>query len=114
MWLSQPILYETDVVPVSSDCISDLDVIQNKLGKSLLGVPPFTGNPVTGTCGWKPFHLLFKRVNDLGFKGSPLVAACIPWNVLFVKTLYMKNLRETLFLYSSGDDFLSHTIKDLC
>ena len=117
------ILHGTDVVPVSGETISNLNVVQNKLGKSLLGIPPSTGNPVVNVeLGWKPFHLrvsqaklsYFKHVQDLGFKGSPLVAVCMLWNVSFSQTLYMKNLREMFSLYSSGDDFLSLTVKVLC
>ena len=36
------------------------------------------------------------------------------WNVSFGQTLYMKNLKDMLSLYTSGDDFLSLSIKDLC
>ena len=75
-------MYGTDV-PISADCIQELDVIiQNKLGKALLGLPLSTGNPVVAVeLGWKPFQLwvsqtklyFFRKVGDLGFRGSPVV-----------------------------------------
>ena len=79
-------MYGTDVVPISTDCIQELDVIQNKLGKALLGLSLSTGNPVIAVeLGWKPSQLrvsqaklsYFRKVGDLGFIGSPLVGvAC--------------------------------------
>ena len=72
-------------MPISAECIQELDVIQNKLGKTLLGVPSSTRNPVVAVeLGLKPFHLrvsqaklsYFRRVSDPGFRGSPLVATC--------------------------------------
>ena len=98
-------------------------MIQKKLGKALLGLPISTGNPVVAVeLGLKPFQLrvsqaklsYFRKVYDPGFRGSPLVGACMHWNVFFGQTLYMKNLKDMLSLYTSGDDFLSLLIKDLC
>ena len=36
------------------------------------------------------------------------------WNVSFGKTLYIKNLKTVLSLYTSKDDFMSLSVKDLC
>ena len=98
-------------------------MLQKKLGKTLLGVPLPTRNLVVAVeLGWKPFHLrvskaklsYFRRVGDPGFRGSPLLAACMHWNILFGQTLYyMRNLWDMLSLYSSGDALMALLIKDL-
>ena len=75
-------MYGADAVPISAECIKELDVIQNQLGKVLLGLLLSTGNPVVAVeLGWKPFQLwvsqaklsFFRKVGDLGFRGSPIV-----------------------------------------
>ena len=97
-------------------------MLQKKLGKTLLGVPLSTRNLVVAVeLGWKPFHLMvskaklsyFRRVGDPGFRGSPLLAACMHWNISFGQTLYMRNLWDMLSLYSSGDALMALLIKDL-
>ena len=51
-------MYGADAVPISAECIKELDVIQNQLGKVLLGLLLSTGNPVVAVeLGWKPFQL---------------------------------------------------------
>ena len=116
-------LYGADVVPISVTHIKELDVVQNQLGKSLLGLQQSTGNPVVAVeLGWKPFQLrvsqvklsYFKRVGDPSFKGSPLVGPCMRWNISFGQTLYMNNLKSTLSPYIDEDDFKTLSIKDLC
>ena len=116
-------LYGADVVPISATHIKELDVIQNQLGKALLGLPQSTANPVVAAeLGWKPFQLrvsqvklsYFKRVGDPSFKGSPLVGACMCWNISVGQTLYMNNLKSTLSPYSAVDNLKSLSIKDLC
>ena len=68
------------------ETIRELDIVQNKLGKALLGLPPSTANPVVAVeLGWKPFPLrvaqsklaYFQRVSHAAFKGSSLAAACL-------------------------------------
>ena len=49
------IRYATDAVPISETTISELEVIQNKIGKSLLSIPQSSGNTVVQMeLGWKP------------------------------------------------------------
>ena len=83
-------MYGTDVIPISALIAQDLDTVQYKLGKVLLGLPPSTANPVVQVeLGWKPFQLriaqsklsYFMRVNDPSFCESTLVSACMAWNI---------------------------------
>ena len=80
------IMYGADVVAISDEVIGELDIVQNKLGKAILGLPLSTANPVVIVeLGWKPFRLrvaqsklsYFKRVCNEAFKGSSLVASCM-------------------------------------
>ena len=49
------IMYATDAVLISETTISELEVIQNKIGKSLLSIPQSSGNTVVQMeLGWKP------------------------------------------------------------
>ena len=49
------ILYATDVIPISENAIQELESIQLRVGKSTLGVPQSTANPVVYLeLGWKP------------------------------------------------------------
>ena len=115
------ILYGTEVIPVAESTISELESIQNSLGKSILGLPVSTANPVINIeLGWKPIGLhiaksklgYFKRVSDSSFKGSPLVKSCMIWNVASQTSLYMKNLNESLeIFFPTGGSIESLTVK---
>ena len=61
-------------------------MIQNQIGKAILGIPQSSANAVVQVeLGWKPIRLLiersnlkfYQRVNNTEFKGSELVSACI-------------------------------------
>ena len=117
------ILYGVDAVPVLESTVDELELIQNKLGKALLNLPPFSANPVVNTkLGWKPLRLritqskfvYFKRCNDKDFKGNPLVKACMEWNLSNSGSLYMNNLNSLLRTYSRSSDFADLTSKMLC
>ena len=49
------IMYAADAVPIPESMITELEVIQNKIGKSLLGVPQSSANTVVQVeLGWMP------------------------------------------------------------
>ena len=61
------IMYATDAVLISETTISELEVIQNKIGKSLLSIPQSSANTVVQMeLGWKPIRLLIE-LNKLRF-----------------------------------------------
>ena len=61
------IMYAADAVPVPETSITELEFIQNQIGKSLLGVPQSSANTVIHVeLGWKPIQLLIE-LNKLRF-----------------------------------------------
>ena len=99
------ILYATDVIPISDKVIQELESIQQRVGKSILGVPQSTANPVVYLeLGWKPIRLhleesllrFYKRVNSETFKGSQFVKSCMEWNITNNNTKYMKYLTSMM------------------
>ena len=61
------ILYATDAIPISNIVIEELEIVQNQIGKALLGVPQSTANTVVQVeLGWKPLRLLLE-INNLRF-----------------------------------------------
>ena len=84
------ILYATDAIPISNTVIEELEIVQNQIGKALLGVPQSTANTVVqAELGWKPIRLLielnklrfFQRVYSEDFKGSELLKTCMEWSL---------------------------------
>ena len=80
------ILYGTDTIPVTSAVVQEIEIIQNQMGKALLGVSQSTANVVVQLeLGWKPFKQLvekcklnfFQRVNNPDFKGSSILRSCL-------------------------------------
>ena len=76
------ILYATDAIPISNIVIEELEVVQNQIGKALLGVPQSSANTVVQVeLGWKPLRLLlelsklrfFQRVYCEDLKGSEIL-----------------------------------------
>ena len=83
------ILYATDAIPISIP-IEELEIVQNQIGKALLGVPQSTANTVVqAELGWKLIRLLielnklcfFQRVYSEDFKGSELLKTCMEWSL---------------------------------
>ena len=73
---------------ISKAVIEELEVVQNQIGKALLGVPQSTANTVVQVeLGWKPVRLLlelsklrfFQRVYGKDFKGSEILKTCMQW-----------------------------------
>ena len=117
------ILYGTDAVPILESTVNELEMIQNKLGKALMNIPPSSANPIINTeLGWKPIRLriaqsklaFFKRCSDKDFKGNPLVKTCMEWNQSVKGSLYMTNLIFFLSIYSENSDFSNLNSKMLC
>ena len=111
------IRYATDAVPISETTISELEVIQNKIGKSLLSIPQSSGNTVVQMeLGWKPIWLLielsklrfFLRVSNHEFIGMSLVKSCLELNLSNLQTLYYTNLMSLLGKYASSLQDLNH------
>ena len=75
-------MYAVDAVPIPEASITELEVIQNQIGKSLLGIPQSSANTVVQVeLGWKLVRLLielnklrfFHRVNNPDFAGSAVI-----------------------------------------
>lgn len=84
------ILYAMDAIPIFKSVVEESEVLQNQVGKALLGVPQSTAKAVVQVeLGWKPIRLLIKlsklrflqRVMDKNFRGSQLLKACMNWNL---------------------------------
>ena len=99
------ILYATDAIPISSTVIEELEVVQNQIGKALLGVPQSTANTVVQVeLGWKPLRLLlelsklrfFQRVYCEDLKGSEILKTCMQWCLSVPGNQYRKNLFDIL------------------
>ena len=108
------ILYGVEAVSVSEHIIQQLDLIQTKLGKSVLRIPYSSANTIIYTeLGWKPIRLqiaaaklrFFKRVEDREFKGSQLVKTCMEWNKGNGRSLYITN-HDLLAKYREADQEL--------
>ena len=104
------IMYAVDAVPIPEASITELEVIQNQIGKSLLGIPQSSANTVIQVeLGWKPDRLLielnklrfFHRVSNPDFAGSSLVKSCFEWNLRNPHTLYYSNLMSGLNKYAA-------------
>ena len=109
------ILYGVEAVPVSEHIIQQLELIQTKLGKSVLRIPYSSANTIIYTeLGWKPIRLqiaaaklrFFKRVEDSEFKGSQLVKTSMEWNKGNGRSLYITNLQNLLAKYREEDQEL--------
>ena len=109
------ILYGVEAVPVSEHIIQQLELIQTKLGKSVLRIPYSSANTIIYTeLGWKPIRLqiaaaklrFFKRVEDSEFKGSQLVKTSMEWNKGNGRSLYITNLQNLLAKYREADQEL--------
>ena len=108
------ILYGVEAVSVSEHIIQQLDLIQTKLGKSVLRIPYSSANTIIYTeLGWKPIRLqiaaaklrFFKRVEDREFKGNQLVKTCMEWNKGNGRSLYITN-HDLLAKYREADQEL--------
>ena len=95
------VLYGVDVIPVLDPAISSFEVIQNQVGKAVLGVHQSTANPVVNVeLSWKPVQLLvgkavvhfFLQVSIPTFKGSNLVTSCMAWTLSSPKGPYLSYL----------------------
>jgi len=54
-------MYAADAVPIPETSITELEIIQNQIGKSLLAVPQSSANTVIQVeLGWKPIRLLIE------------------------------------------------------
>ena len=104
------ILYATDAIPISKLVVDELEVLQNQVGKALLGVPQSTANTVVQVeLGWKPIKLLIElnklrflqRVMADDFVGSQLLKACMNWNLADNNSFYTKNLMTFLSQYGT-------------
>jgi len=117
------ILYATDAIPISNTVIEELEVVQNQIGKALLGVPQSTANTVVqAELGWKPVRLLlelsklrfFQRVYGEDFKGSEILKTCMQWCLSAQDNQYRKNLFNILGHHAnSPEDLGSITRKQL-
>ena len=117
------ILYGVEAVSVSEHIIQQLELIQSKLGKSVLRIPYSSANAMIYTeLGWKPIRLqiaaaklrFFKQVEDPDFKGSQLVKTCMEWNKGNGRSLYITNLQDLLLKYRETDQELKDiTIKQV-
>ena len=100
-------MYAADAVPVPETSITELEFIQNQIGKSLLGVHQSSANTVIHVeLGWKPIQLLiepnnFHRVSNPNFIGSSLAKSCFKWNMSNPQTLYYINLMLVLCKYAT-------------
>ena len=55
------IMYAADAVPIPETSITELEIIQNQIGKSLLAVPQSSANTVIQVeLGWNPIRLLIE------------------------------------------------------
>ena len=99
------LLYAADVIPVSEDIVHGLEIIQQQIGKSILGIPQSSANPVVNLePGWKPIQLLleesvirfYQPVHDSEFKGSHLVQSCMEWNKSHGDTMYIQYLNKLI------------------
>ena len=73
------IMYAADAVPIPESTISELEVIQNKIGKSLLGVTQSSANTVVQVeLGWMPIRLLIE-LNKLCFLLRAPSLSKVPW-----------------------------------
>ena len=113
------IMYGVDLIPISDSVVQDLDTVQFKLGKALLGLPLSLANPALYVeLGWKPFQLriaqsklrYFKNVNYSSLNNSPLVSACMAWNLQQGSTLYISNVNKFLVQYCDSCDLLSLSV----
>ena len=114
------IMYATDAVPISDATIAELEIIQNQIGKSLLGVPQSSANTVVQVeLGWKPMRLwielnklrFFLRVTSAEFIGSSIVKSCMEWNLRNPQTLYYSNLMSVLGTYAPTHQDLKNVSK---
>jgi hypothetical protein len=99
------ILNATDAIPISNTVIEELEIVQNQIGKALLGVPQCTANTVVQVeLGWKPLRLLlelnklrfFQRVYCEDFKGSELLKTCMMGCLSALGNQYRSNLLDIL------------------
>ena len=113
-------MYATDAVPISDATIAELEIIQNQIGKSLLGVPQSSANTVVQVeLGWKPMRLwielnklrFFLRVTSAEFIGSSIVKSCMEWNLRNPQTLYYSNLMSVLGTYAPTHQDLKNVSK---
>ena len=95
------ILNATDAIPISNSVIEELEIVQNQIGKALLGVPQCTANTVVQVeLGWKPLRLLLElnklrfsqRVYCEDFKGSELLKTCMMGCLSALGNQYRSNL----------------------
>ena len=117
------ILYGIDVVPITESVIQQLEVIQTKLGKSILAVPYSSANAIVYIeLGWKPIRLqievaklrFLRRVEDQDFKGSHLVKTCMDWNKKNTESLYWRNLEDILGKHTDEENEIGAiTVKQL-
>ena len=109
------LLYAGDVIPVSDDIIHGLETIQQQVGKSILGIPQSSANPIVNLeMGWKPIQLLleesvvrfYQRAHDPEFKGSHLVQSCMEWNKTHGETMYIQYLNKLINRHNLSLDTL--------
>ena len=109
------ILYGVEAVSVSEHLIQQLDLIQTKLGKSVLRISYSSAYTIIYTeLEWKPIRLqiaaaklrFFKRVEDPEFKGSQLVKTCMEWNKGNGRSLYITINHDLLAKYREADQEL--------
>ena len=109
------LLYAADVIPVSDDIIHGLETIQQQVGKSILGIPQSSANPIVNLeMGWKPIQLLleesvvrfYQRAHDPEFKGSHLVQSCMEWNKTHGETMYIQYLNKLINRHNLSLDTL--------
>ena len=98
-------------------------MIQNQIGKAILGIPQSSANAVVQVeLGWKPIRLLlersklkcYHRVNNTEFKGSELVPACMNWHLNNPTSIYLSRLSTLLQEHArTPQDLLSVTLRQL-
>ena len=68
IWRSKALpglLYAADVIPVSEDIIHGLETIQQQVGKSILGIPQSSANPIVNLeLGWQPIQFLLEEFGN--------------------------------------------------